>query len=309
MNDMNGLPEADYRELLEGLLDPVYFTDVSRRIRFWNQAAAELTGFSAGEVLGRCCADSILRHTDANGTELCQDACPVSRTLTDGASRVERIFLQHRDGHRVPILAHVTPVRGPDGTVIGAVEVFRAEEPTDDLRERITELEHLARLDPLTGLPNRRWLDQQFEARMDEYRRFRWPFGVLMIDLDHFKLVNDRHGHEIGDLLLKVVAKSLSAGARLLDTVGRWGGEEFMVVAANVETDRLFRIAERLRVLVGTSELREPVRVGITCSIGAAVVQPNDTLDGLLRRADRALYRAKNEGRNRVMVLPGPATD
>jgi diguanylate cyclase (GGDEF)-like protein/PAS domain S-box-containing protein len=302
MSETNGLPETGYRELLESLLDAVYFTDTSRRILFWNRAATELTGFKAEEVLGRCCADNILRHADGQGVALCQNDCPLARTVADGTPRVERLSLHHRDGHRVPVLASVTPVRGPDGAIIGAVESFRKEEQADDLRERITELEHLALLDPLTALPNRRWLSQQVEARMDEYRRYRWPFGILMIDLDHFKRVNDDHGHDVGDLMLRVVAKSLSAGSRLFDAVGRWGGEEFLAVVTNVEMERLLRIAERLRVLVATSELRQPVRVGVTCSIGAAVIHPDDTIDELLRRADQALYRAKSEGRNRVLA-------
>ena len=302
MSEANELPEPGYRELLESLLDAVYFTDASRRIRFWNRAATELTGFTAEEVLGHCCADNILRHTDGEGMTLCEGDCPLARTLADGMLRMERLSLRHRDGHRVPVLASVTPVRGPDGAIIGAVESFRKEEFADDLRERITELEHLALLDPLTVLPNRRWLGQQLEARMDEYRRYRWPFGVLMIDLDHFKQVNDEHGHDVGDLLLTMVAKSLSAGSRLFDAVGRWGGEEFLAVVTNVKMERLLRIAERLRRLVGGSELRKPVRVGVTCSIGAAVVRPDDTMDELLRRADQALYRAKSEGRNRVLA-------
>ena len=302
MNEASGLSEPGYRELLESLLDAVYFTDTSRRILFWNRAATELTGFKAEEVLGHCCADNILRHTDGHGVLLCRDDCPLARTVADGTPRVERLSLHHRDGHRVPVLVSVTPVRGPDGAIIGAVESFRKEAPADDLRERIAELEHLALLDPLTVLPNRRRLTQQLEARVDEFRRYGWPFGVLMIDLDHFKSVNDDHGHEVGDLMLKIVAKSLSEGSRLFDAVGRWGGEEFLAVVINVGMKRLLRIAERLRVLVGSSELREPIRVGVTCSIGAAVVHPDDTVDELLRRADQALYRAKSEGRNRVLA-------
>jgi diguanylate cyclase (GGDEF)-like protein/PAS domain S-box-containing protein len=302
MDETNGPPEPGFRELFESLLDAAFVIDTSRQILHWNQAAAELTGFTAEEVLGRCCAENILQDTDQQGALLCHANCPVARSMIDGATRVERLNLHHRDGHRIPVLAQVTPLRGPGGKITGAMEVFRKEEPTGELRERIAELERLALLDPLTGLPNRRWLDQQIEARMDEHRRYQWPFGVLMIDLDHFKQVNDEHGHEVGDLVLQVVAKSLLAGARLSDTVGRWGGEEFLAVVGNVEMDRLLGIAERMRVLVGGSELREPVRVGVTCSIGAAVVHPEDTIEGLLRRADQALYRAKNKGRNQVLA-------
>ncbi len=302
MDEIHRLDESGYRAMLESLLDGVYYTDSSRRILFWNRAAADLTGFPAEEVLGRRCADSILQHVDGCGEAQCQADCPLARTVADGAPRRERLILHHRAGHRVPVLVSVAPVRDAGGAIIGAVESFRREVPADEQTERITELERLALLDPLTVLPNRRWLGQQLEARMDEYRRYRWPFGVLMIDLDHFKRVNDVHGHEVGDLVLKVVAQSLSAGARLYDTVGRWGGEEFLGIVTNVEAERLLRIAERLRVLVSTSELREPARLSVTCSIGAAVVQPDDTLEELLRRADQALYRAKTGGRNRVLA-------
>jgi diguanylate cyclase (GGDEF)-like protein/PAS domain S-box-containing protein len=300
MNNGFHLSENNYRDLLDSLDDGVYLTDASRRILFWNRAATTITGYAAKEVLGSCCADSVLRHTDARGVGLCDGACPLARTLTDGIARAERINLQHRDGHRLPVLARITPIRAADGSISGAVEVFRREEPGDELRERIVELERLALLDPLTNLPNRRWLTQQIETRMDEFRRYQWPFGILMIDLDHFKAVNDAHGHEVGDKLLGVVAKSISAGTRLCDSIGRWGGEEFLAVVVNVEIGRLLPIADRMRVLVGTTELREPVRAGVTCSIGAAIVRPDDSIPELLRRADQALYRAKYGGRNQV---------
>jgi diguanylate cyclase (GGDEF)-like protein/PAS domain S-box-containing protein len=301
MSDAEMIRAEGYRELLDSLHDAVYFTDTDRRIQFWNRQAELLTGFRADEVVGHTCGLNILRHVDEIGRCLCLEECPLSRTLADGERRSAVVYLHHRDGHRVPVHLRVAPVRGDDGAVIGAVEIFTEHEPDETLRTRIMELERLALLDPLTEIPNRRWLAQQLEGRMDGFRRYEWPFGILLLDIDLFKRVNDEHGHDVGDQMLQVVGKTLTAGARLFDSVGRWGGEEFLAIVTNVGMQRLLRIAERLRILVATSELREPARVAVTCSIGAAVVQAGDTLEDLLRRADQALYRAKDQGGNRVV--------
>ncbi len=100
-----------YRDLLEQIYDGVYFVDTERRILFWNRGAERITGFSRDEVLNHCCHDNILKHFDGSGTCLCQNECPPMKTIQDGQAREAEAFLHHKDGHRVPILVRVTPVR------------------------------------------------------------------------------------------------------------------------------------------------------------------------------------------------------
>ena len=117
-----------------------------------------------------------------------------------------------------------------------------------------------------------------------------------------FKQVNDNRGHEAGDRALKMVAKTLDANSRYFDTVGRWGGEEFIAVIHNSDTRILEEIAERFRVLVGQSMLTDLNSLRLTISIGIALVSVGDTLDSMIRRADENLYRAKQAGKNRVVI-------
>lgn len=295
----SSLPAAT-RELVEHLHDGVYFVDRERRILLWNTAAEEISGWSRQEVIGRFCQDNILRHVDDDGRLLCHDGCPLLEVLADGRRREHRIYLRHREGYRVPVHVRVAPVRDDSGAIVGAVETFADETGRDTLHERLRELETLALLDPLTGLTNRRGLENQLQARLEELRRFGWPFGILLIDLDDFKEINDTRGHAMGDQMLRMVARTLGAGARGFDTVGRWGGDEFVVVVANVTLDRLLRIGERICHLIERSELPDFPGLSTTCSVGAASARTEEAISDLLARADRLMYRAKDEGGNRV---------
>jgi PAS domain S-box-containing protein len=113
-----------YETLLDSLFDGVYCVDMNKNITFWNKSAERITGFSRSEVTGLCCANNILRHIDSKGRELCIEGCPLSATLIDGKARESDLFLHHKMGHRVPISTRISPVRGDNGEVIGAIEIF-----------------------------------------------------------------------------------------------------------------------------------------------------------------------------------------
>jgi diguanylate cyclase (GGDEF)-like protein/PAS domain S-box-containing protein len=293
--------------ILDRIEDGVYFADRERRVRLWNNGAEAITGFSQQEVIGAPCGNHRLCHVDEDGKSLCEHGCPIEQAMSCGSPCERDAFLQHKLGHRVPVRIRSWPLRNQQGQLIGAVEIFRGK-MSDRRQDRIIEqLSQLAMLDDLTHLPNRRHFDLQLDRRIAEMNRFGWPFGVLMIDLDRFKQINDAFGHHVGDQVLCLVARTLQANCRSLDTVCRWGGEEFAAVIANVRHEELRRVAEKLRAMVETSGLREsssaPVRVSV--SIGCAMARPNETAAELMRRADEMLYAAKRAGRNRVWVEPG----
>jgi len=170
------------------------------------------------------------------------------------------------------------------------------------MADRLVEMERLALLDSLTGLGNRRYLEARLHARLEEFRRNGWPFGILFIDIDFFKKFNDQRGHEFGDRVLKMVGMTLSESSRLFDSIGRWGGEEFLAILANADEKKLLEIAERFRALVSRTGLPEIDMHSLTVSIGGTVVASGDSMESLLRRADEKLYLAKATGRNRVCL-------
>ncbi len=293
-----------YRGILDEMEDGVYLVDRTERILWWNRGAEAITGFSRAEVVGRTCADNLLCHVDSSGRFLCTSGCPLRRAFLTGVPIETSAFLHHKEGHRVPVNIKTKPLRDRNGHVFGAFEVFRRASEEESQVRLIKELTQLALIDELTRLPNRRLFDAHLERRLAELDRFGWKFGVLMIDIDHFKLVNDNFGHQAGDDILRLVSRTLSANCRSLDTVARLGGDEFAAIIANVEGDTLHTVAENLRSQIEASGLRNSpcARHRTTVSIGCAVARTSETATELVKRADDQLYSAKQGGRNRVSI-------
>ncbi|MBC8078633.1 MAG: GGDEF domain-containing protein [Chloroflexales bacterium] len=171
------------------------------------------------------------------------------------------------------------------------------------------ELRIAASIDYLTGVANRRAIVHTLENALDHAHKRRAKVSVILLDIDHFKLINDTFGHNVGDNVLIQVASLLNEHLRASDELGRWGGEEFVIVADATDATEAARLAERLRALVAGHRF-EPVGQ-LTASFGVAVSLPHDTTAMLVKRADQALYQAKQLGRNRVEVaselISGPS--
>lgn len=292
-----------YARIIENLYDGLYFVDRDRKITFWNKGAERISGFSAAEVVGRHCSDNILTHVDAEGNTLCLGACPLAATIGDGMPREATVFLHHKDGHRVPVSLRISALTDDTGAVIGGIELFTdiSNQAANELR--IRELEKLALLDTLTQLANRRFLEREVRNRLEEKKRFNVPFGILFIDIDHFKMFNDTYGHAVGDEVLRFAAKTMVANSRAFDLYGRWGGEEFLGIIRNVSAQDLDRIGNRLRMLVENAYLASGQgKLKVTISVGAAIAQDGDSMAALLKRADELLYESKKAGRNRLTL-------
>jgi two-component system cell cycle response regulator len=175
---------------------------------------------------------------------------------------------------------------------------------SDRLRDSVQHTIEMAITDPLTGLNNRRYLERHFAVLIESSAREEKPLSVIFLDIDYFKSINDTHGHEAGDEVLKSFARRVRQSVRGIDLVARYGGEEFVVVMPDTESEVAYRVAERLRETIADEPfaLEGGLRVGVTVSAGIASVSArDDTPQSVLRRCDEALYRAKGEGRNRVV--------
>ena len=300
--------DAVFRQLIDGLSEGVYFLDRSRRVTYWNQGAERLTGYRADEVLGRRCSEGLLQHMDPEGRLLCSRRCPMAATMGDGGERNVDVFLHHKKGHRVPINVRTVPIRGSAGEVVGSVEIFSDISGQVTAAERIRELEALSLIDPLTGAGNRRYSDIQLNSRLAEKKRYGLPLGFLFLDVDRFKSVNDRHGHAVGDEVLGVVGRSLVNALRAGDFLGRWGGEEFVVLIGGPEGLHLAEAGQRLRAVVAHSDVPSVPGLEITVSVGATEARSDDTAASIVARADSLMYAAKRAGRNRVVSDSDPGT-
>jgi diguanylate cyclase (GGDEF)-like protein len=167
----------------------------------------------------------------------------------------------------------------------------------------MAELVQLAMLDPITGVGTRKFTEINLNAALNEMKRYTWQFGVLFADIDHFKRVNDSYGHDMGDSVLKMVAQTIAHNIRSFDIIGRWGGEEFLIILINVTKNQLQAVAEKLRVLVAHSSLHiGDAEISVTISIGATMAKKRDTAESIVKRADLLMYKSKGKGRNNVTV-------
>ncbi len=299
-----------HKAIVDNLHDGVYYVDRDRRITYWNHGAERISGYAAAEVLGRGCRDGILDHTDEDGRVLCRTACPVAKTLADGRPREAHVYLHHRQGARVPVAIRVAPITDGTGTVVGAVEIFGDDRERQATEARLEELRRIAVIDPLTEVGNRRWVEMTVRARLDDLVRYGHPFGVLFVDLDRFKAINDRHGHEVGDAVLRAVATTMSAAVRGTDSIGRWGGDEFVAICPAADAAGLALAGERVRALVAAASITvDGGAIAPSVSVGGAEARRSDDVGTLLARADDAMYRSKQDGRDRVTIDMTPNLD
>lgn len=292
-----------HKTIVDNLADGVYFVDPGREIGYWNQGAERITGYASGEMVGHRCFENILDHVDGEGTSLCHSVCPLAATIRDGHVREVSLWLRHAEGYRKPVRVRTSPVRDKDGNIVGAVEVFSDDTAVLRAVEDADRARHDALTDELTGLPNRRFFDAALAGRLDNMDRYGWRFGLLIVDVDFFKSVNDQYGHAFGDAVLVCVGATLRGAVRGGDVVARWGGEEFAVLVESSDDAGLAEAAERIRVLVAESEVRlAGVQQTVHVSVGGALAWPGDSAEKLFTRADAALYDAKEAGRNRIEI-------
>lgn len=290
-----------YLNIINNLQDGVYYVDTDRRLQFWNKGAERITGYTAEEVVGRRCQDTLLSHIDEEGHPLCMIGCPLFHTLGDGMQRKDRVFVRHKEGYRIPIVVNIFPIE-EDGQVIGAVEVFTQDSPTiyeDDLIERLSDI---AMHDALTHLPNRRYLENFLNYKIGEYQRFGRLCAVLFADIDNFGSFNNTYGHDAGDKVLTNIAASIKQNMRRDDLIGRWGGEEYVGIYSIADLEDVPIIGEKFRQMVLNTEVMidDSTTLNVTVSVGITCIQPGDTLESIVERADQLMYKSKKAGKNRV---------
>ena len=169
----------------------------------------------------------------------------------------------------------------------------------EKVKQRTLELERQANTDTVTGIASRFAIMDRLSRCYMAYQRYHHPFSILMIDVDHFKDINDNHGHQTGDKVLHDLALCIEDNIRKTDSVGRYGGEEFLVILPETPAEQACELADRIRIAVEAMTLNDDII--ITCSIGVATISRGISDDGLISQADKALYKAKNAGRNQVV--------
>ncbi|MFO6418832.1 putative bifunctional diguanylate cyclase/phosphodiesterase [Hylemonella sp. W303a] len=272
----------------------IYTRDTEGRVTAWNPAAEKLFGWTEAEVLGRFLPSVPL------ATEY-QDEDKALRLRVIAGESIPDIEVQRQKvtGEMFDLSASLSPLRDDDGNITGFLTI--AGDVTARKRAE-RQVEFLAYRDVLTGLPNRSLLQDRFAQAIARAERHHRKVALLFLDLDHFKTINDSLGHATGDALLKEVARRLSDCMRESDTISRQGGDEFLVVLSDLEgTDMITPVLLKIRERLQQPLLFDGHELSISSSIGVALY-PDDGQDfeTLLKKADTALYRAKDAGRNQA---------
>ncbi len=179
--------------------------------------------------------------------------------------------------------------------------IYANEELTESLKEKSDELERIATIDKLTGVYNRHKFEDILILEMERSRRFSQPLSLILIDIDHFKIVNDTYGHDVGDEVLKYLVKIVQDTIRQIDVFARWGGEEFLILSPSTDLENVQLLAEKLRFSVEHADF--PKVSHVTISQGVAMFEEKDTFNDVFKRVDKGLYWAKKHGRNQVGVI------
>ena len=299
--------------LMQHLVVPTFVLNPAREVVVWNRACERLTGVAAEDVIGTkkhwrafyqtkryCLADLVALERP----DLLNSLYPEFTVSEHGLGfSAENWCVMPRLGNQLYLAIDAGPIHDEDGRLIAVVETLR--DMTDQKRAE-SALQALASSDGLTGLANRRSFDQALTLEWARAQRTRSPLSLLLIDVDHFKLYNDLHGHQKGDDCLRAVASAMSANLRPADVAARYGGEEFAILMPDTTHDVALHAAERLREAVGNLRVAHgAARAGkhVTLSLGVATEVPMDEInsDSLVTRADQALYAAKHSGRDRVL--------
>jgi two-component system, cell cycle response regulator len=292
------------QDLLNQLFEGVYVVDTQRKIVFWNKGSERITGYQSEEVVNKYCHNNLLQHVDEQGKLLCFAGCPLHHTIQTGELQEAHVYLKHKEGYRVPVSVKSIPLYNENKNIIGAIEIFTDERFQKEVIDENVSLKHELMKDPLTQIPNRRYFEFSLKNMIEEYQQFNQRFGVLMFDIDYFKVINDTYGHILGDEILKLVSKSLTSSIKRHDVVSRWGGEEFIGLFAVDNENDLRAVAERLRnVVMKSSYLHETKDIQVTVSIGGAMIYPNLSSKVIIDLADQALYMSKSLGRNQTTIM------
>lgn len=293
--------------ILESLYDGFLILDADYRVRCWNRGVETMLGYPLLEMYGQPWSIRLVKEdTEAASNGQSDDATSlIEQALRSGRPVVSQMMMTRTDGRQLEVEAQAIPLFNDAGKLLGVVKILR--DLTRSGRRRtgeIAELKLAASRDALTALANRGELETHLSQLVIDYSRdHAHPFCVIFADADHFKSINDTHGHSVGDRVLIDLARLLEQETYSGELVGRYGGEEFVILCPDTSLEEGVRRAERIRHSIELSQVGGNKLIRLTSSFGVSQSEPGDTVERVLSRADKALYMAKHSGRNRTCSL------
>ncbi len=295
--------------ILESLYDGFFILDADFKIRCWNRGVENLLGYSLLKMYGQPWSKRLQSVDNQPATQdpalTEESASLVEQAVQTGRPVVAQMGISRADGRQLDVEIQVVPLIDEEGRLLGVLQILRDQTRSGRRRTgELAELKLAASRDALTSLANRGELELQLSRLVIDYSRdHQHPFSVIFSDADHFKSINDTHGHAVGDQVLIDLARLLEQETYSGELVGRYGGEEFVVLCPDTTLEEAMRRAERIRHSIEVSQVGGDHRLRVTASFGVSQSEPGDTVEKVLHRADQALYQAKHTGRNRTCSI------
>lgn len=281
-------------QTMERLEIGFFHTDGNHEIDHWSREMERITGYTAEDIVGNHTCEAVLACVDDHGVRRCHRGCP----LTTGLSGEVTFYPRHKSGYRLPVTLRFDHGQSEaTGCWVGCGTIQASHQGLP----RHTDDGIPGWIDALTGLPNRTMADRFLIHLEQLYGELGVPYGLVIFDIDRFRHFNDQYGHDAGDEMLRVLAKTLTHSIDARDFTARWGGEELILFFPGGTREVALRQAERLKQLMDASVLPHDEHVlKVTVSGGVTLRKPGDNLGSLLYRADEGIYLAKKHGRNQI---------
>lgn len=302
------MTELDSPEIYRVVLDalPVALCAVNRdgKVILWNDGAERITGYLRQDLLGRKCTDALLEHSDAQNNPLDGDAVPLLETMRSGKCLNLHASIRRKSGQSVSVRLRTVPLRGEDGRLYGAAELFEEIITRTPIERRHDKLAALGCLDQLTGALNHSMIQAHLQEALSLYKVYPVPFCSLCVAVDELPKIRERYGQAAVEATLRVVAQTLEGAVRPTDFVGIWLEQEFLVILNECGENDLLKVAERLRKMVHHSHVNWWGDAwSVTISIGATSAHDLDTVGSVVGRAEEGMRKAGSEGGNRIVVV------
>jgi diguanylate cyclase (GGDEF)-like protein/PAS domain S-box-containing protein len=290
--------------IFQSINDPFNIIDTDYRIIKANESYAQLRGKTIEQLMYQRCYEVLLNRND-----VCED-CSVRVTFETGEPQTKEKLSNYAGDSEIWLEIYTYPIFDEMGRVVSVIEYTRdmtqrkqAEGERDILMNKLI---HLSRTDELTGLLNRRALIERLGDEVYRSRRYRADLALIICDIDYFKEINDTYGHDAGDKVLQIISNLIKDLLRQTDMIGRYGGDEFLLILPETSLEGAKEIAERIQLTVEAFEIHigfdKPIKTTVSLGVAQFNIDKEDT-NGLIKRADNALYIAKGKGRNRVYLI------
>ncbi|QDT99764.1 putative diguanylate cyclase YdaM [Gimesia aquarii] len=290
---------------IESLYDGVYIVNSDLQFVIFSPGLEKLADIHATDVLGETWTSNSLPLTNKEGTSLTTAECSMNRVIANGKPMTTEYMLERPGGRLINIEVQSVPMFNDEGHLVGVAEIYRDLSRGLKRPQEFSDLKLAASMDALTSVANRGELETQLAimlARINKEQNSP-PLSIMFIDADHFKNINDTYGHSIGDDVLIELARLFQHETYSGELVGRYGGEEFVILCPETDLEHAVKKAERLRLAISNLKIENIIKTRLSASFGVAQAESGDTVESLFRRADKALYNAKETGRNRVCSL------